>query len=62
MNNDFLNSDVEIDEDVEDVFRLPKRYIRNWENPIEFYEDIQFKKRYRFSKRAVVDIYHYYHS
>lgn len=32
------------------------RYIRNWENPTEFYEDIQFKKRYRFSKRAVVDI------
>lgn len=59
MNNDFLNSDVEIDEDVEDVedvFRLPKRYIRNCENPIEFYEDIPFKKRYRFSKRAVVVI------
>ncbi|KYM99341.1 hypothetical protein ALC62_09926 [Cyphomyrmex costatus] len=60
MNNVFVNdSDDEFeDENPEDrnLWRLAKRYIRNWEYPIEFFEDIPFRKRYRFSKRAVIEI------
>ncbi|XP_018399983.1 PREDICTED: putative nuclease HARBI1 [Cyphomyrmex costatus] len=60
MDNVFINdSDDEFeDENPEDrnLWRLAKRYIRNWENPIEFFEDIPFRKRYRFSKRAVIEI------
>lgn len=56
MDNEFLNdSDDEYPKDIR-VWRLAKRYIRDWENPIEFFEDVPFQKRYRFSKGAVVDI------
>jgi len=58
MYNVFLNdSDNSVENDnTEDGFRwLSKRYIRDWENPIEFYEDIPFKKRYRFNKGNVID-------
>lgn len=32
------------------------RYIRDMENPFEFYSEIQFKKRFRFRKEVVRDI------
>ncbi|CAH1970032.1 unnamed protein product [Acanthoscelides obtectus] len=35
--------------------RMPKRYIRDAQNPFEFYEDVEFKRRYRFSKCIVID-------
>jgi len=59
MNNEFLsNSDESENEYLENrhMWRLAKRYIRDWENPIEFFDDIAFKKRYRFSKEAIIDI------
>ncbi|KAJ8931226.1 hypothetical protein NQ314_015898 [Rhamnusium bicolor] len=36
--------------------RLFKRYIRDGENPLEFYEDVEFRKRYRFSKHVVTNV------
>ncbi|XP_071581600.1 putative nuclease HARBI1 [Temnothorax nylanderi] len=60
MNNEFLSdSDTGFeDENPENqiLWRLPKRYIRDWENPVEFFEDVPFRKRYRFSKGAVIEI------
>ncbi|XP_015378267.1 PREDICTED: putative nuclease HARBI1, partial [Diuraphis noxia] len=34
----------------------PKRYIRDQENPVELFSDLQFYKRYRYSKEIVIDI------
>jgi len=46
--------DIEDVEDVENVeFVLQKRYIRDGENPFEFYDNLQFKKRYRFNKDSI---------
>ncbi|KAJ8939923.1 hypothetical protein NQ314_010947 [Rhamnusium bicolor] len=33
-----------------------ERYIRDGENPLEFYEDVEFRKRYRFSKHVVTNV------
>lgn len=38
------------------VNRIPKRYIRDMENPMEFYCDQQFKERYRFSKQTINNV------
>ncbi|CAI6344057.1 unnamed protein product [Macrosiphum euphorbiae] len=38
-----------------DVERIPKRYIRNIEDPFEKYNDNTFLKRYRFPKLIVMD-------
>jgi len=57
MDNDFLNDSNGVFENENDFrWRLSKRYIRDWENPIEFFKDITFRKRYRFSKRVVIDL------
>ena len=40
-------------EDVEREPQLPRRYIRDADNPLEFYNENQFVKRYRFSKNTV---------
>ena len=37
-------------------FRVPKRYIRDMENPLETYTEQQFKRRFRFDKFTVVNI------
>lgn len=37
----------------ENVNRLPKRYIRDTEDPFRFYSELEFKKRYRFSKSTI---------
>lgn len=57
MDNEFLTNDDE-DENPEYLirWRLRKRYIRDWENLIEFFEDLPFRKRYRFTKEAVINI------
>lgn len=55
---------IDIFEDIDDaenahhiVVRVPKRYIRNEDdNPMRFYTDHEFKKRYRFSKETVQHI------
>ena len=42
-------------EDHEREPQLPRRYLRDGENPVEFYNDDQFFKRYRFTKNTVVE-------
>lgn len=38
------------DEDIDRAIRAPKRYIRDGENQFEFYDNIEFKRRFKFSK------------
>ncbi|KYN17286.1 Putative nuclease HARBI1 [Trachymyrmex cornetzi] len=38
------------------IVRLQKRYIRDAENPLEYYSDEEFRKRFRFKKVSVRDI------
>ena len=55
-------SDDEFDEYVEElndiagVQKQPKRYLRDLANPLEFYDDYDFRRRFRFCKRSFVDI------
>lgn len=58
MDNEFLLEEgfEDENEDYQNPLRLAKRYIRDWENPIEFFEDLPFRKRYKFSKEAVIEI------
>ncbi|KAJ3628551.1 hypothetical protein MTP99_015850 [Tenebrio molitor] len=51
-----LNSPEDSEEDDAEVrvHHIPKRYIRDALNPLEFYRDVEFKRRYRFSKDAVL--------
>lgn len=37
------------------LVHLPRRYIRDAENPLERFEDSEFKKRYRFDKDTVTE-------
>ncbi|XP_071581720.1 putative nuclease HARBI1 [Temnothorax nylanderi] len=41
-------------EDEEVQIRVPKRYIRDGENPFEFYNESEFKKRFRFAKNSIM--------
>jgi len=34
--------------------RVPKRYIRDGQNPFEFFNDWEFKRRFRFSKNSIM--------
>ncbi|KAJ8911486.1 hypothetical protein NQ315_010858 [Exocentrus adspersus] len=45
---DYVNVEVRVPQ-----IRLPKRYLRDMENPFEFYACLPFKRRYRFSKDTV---------
>jgi hypothetical protein len=51
-----LNSPEDSEEDDAEVrvHHIPKRYTRDALNPLEFYRDVEFKRRYRFSKDAVL--------
>ncbi|CAI6354784.1 unnamed protein product [Macrosiphum euphorbiae] len=40
----------------EDEDRIVRRYIRDHENPMEFFTSMEFYKRYRFSKEIVRDV------
>ncbi|XP_018374684.1 PREDICTED: uncharacterized protein LOC108768661 [Trachymyrmex cornetzi] len=40
--------------DEEMVLRAPKRYLRDKQNPFEFFNEREFKKRFRFSKDSVM--------
>jgi len=49
----FLNEeDGEQNEEIQ--IRAPKRYIRDKENPFEFFNEEEFKKRFRFSKDSIM--------
>lgn len=54
-----LNIDLEeINEsdssDDEGYVRAPKRYIRDWMNPFEYYYNREFKRRFRFNKESIL--------
>ncbi|XP_071652147.1 putative nuclease HARBI1 [Temnothorax longispinosus] len=49
---DFFNEEEEEDEEIQ--LRAPKRYIRDKQNPFEFYNEREFKKRFRFSKNSIM--------
>lgn len=42
------------DESEENNVRAPKRYIRDWIDPFEFYSNKEFKRRFRFNKNTVL--------
>ncbi|XP_066602161.1 putative nuclease HARBI1 [Prorops nasuta] len=46
-----ISSDTEDDNS---TMRCPKRYIRNFEDPFDRWNEIEFKKRFRFSKESVI--------
>lgn len=45
---------LDIENEEEMIIRAPKRYIRDGHNPFEFYDEKEFKRRFRFSKEAVL--------
>lgn len=48
------NNDTNFDlDDYDLIIRIPKRYIRDVQDPFDFYSDIEFKQRYRFDKDSV---------
>lgn len=36
------------------IIRVPKRYIRDMQNPFEYYNDVEFKRRFRFNKDSIL--------
>ncbi|XP_050517180.1 putative nuclease HARBI1 [Diabrotica virgifera virgifera] len=38
------------------ILQVPRRYIRDMQNPLQFYSDNEFRKRYRFRKQTVIEI------
>ncbi|KAK4885381.1 hypothetical protein RN001_001652 [Aquatica leii] len=53
---DYLKYVEEIGDEEMRVELLPKRYIRDSENSLEFFEANEFQRRYRFTKEATVHI------
>ncbi|KAJ4446849.1 hypothetical protein ANN_13548 [Periplaneta americana] len=57
-----IDDDYDCDEFIESYneneneFRQNKTYIRDMEDPLEMYNDQQFKRRYRFDKNTVVNV------
>ncbi|XP_015603034.1 putative nuclease HARBI1, partial [Cephus cinctus] len=52
----FYESDTSNEDDDEQPNYLRKRYIRDYANRLEHYEDHEFSRRYRFSKAVVIDV------
>lgn len=46
--------DYSSDEEEEVFIRMSKRYIRDAENPFDYYDDVEFKIRFRFTKHSVM--------
>lgn len=46
------SSDEEEEENV--AMRYPKRYVRDGQNPLNIWNDTEFKRRFRFSKESVM--------
>lgn len=53
---DDLHDEIEFEEEgaVIQIIGAPKRYIRDGQNPFEFYSNLEFKRRFRFSKDSVL--------
>jgi len=45
--------EIDSTDDENDV-RAPKRYIRDWIDPFQFYNNKEFKRRFRFNKNTVI--------
>lgn len=51
-----IDDHIVVDFDLDDeniILRIPKRYIRDMQDPFDFYSEIEFKNRYRFEKNNV---------
>ena len=49
----------ELEEETEDFVgvehvRVTKRYLQDWENPMEFYNEEEFRMRFRFHKQFLI--------
>lgn len=56
--NEFDNFEIDFYEFVDYVLwqdRMPKRYVRDAHNPLEWWNEIEFKKRYRFDKNTIIN-------
>ena len=39
---------IDIDSDCDEIIiRIPKRYIRDRQDPFDYYSDVEFKRRYK---------------
>ncbi|XP_018397205.1 PREDICTED: putative nuclease HARBI1, partial [Cyphomyrmex costatus] len=47
IDDDFISDD-------EGYVRAPKRYIRDWINPFDIYNNQEFKRRFRFNKDSIL--------
>ena len=54
--DDFLEYMEAVDASTARPVRAPKRYLRDPSNPVGFYTDEDFRKRYRFTKQAVTAV------
>lgn len=56
MDMDLQVVDIEEIDDIDDLeeMRMPRRYIRDAENPFELYDELDFKRRFRFSKESIL--------
>ncbi|XP_023949706.2 putative nuclease HARBI1 [Bicyclus anynana] len=52
LNN--ITTDVDVVENRGRIISVPKRYIRDCVNPIEFYGDMEFRRRFRFDKESLI--------
>ena len=50
----FRDIDFLSEEEEEIQMRAPKRYIRDGQNPFDFHNEWEFKRRFRFSKHSVM--------
>ena len=54
--NELEEEETVVFDGVEHVgLRVTKRYLRDWENPMEFYNEEEFRMRFRFHKQTVLD-------
>lgn len=51
---DFIREEEEREEEYNIQIRVPKRYIRDAENPFDLYNEWEFKRRFRFTKDSVM--------
>jgi len=54
INIDLLNIEELEELEEEPIVHAPKRYIRDMQNPFEYYNDVEFKRRYRFNKHSIL--------
>lgn len=53
-NLEIRDIDFSSEEKEEMQMHAPKRYIRDGQNPFDFYNEWEFKRRFQFSKHSVI--------